>query len=367
VKPSARRARITAAVSLAASLLLALWTLSCGGQKNGRADLASLLEEPVEAKMASAEIEGDFMTVWANRFASHLREETDGKYDITVYPYGSLGDTRTLNELAQIGAVELVFTDYAWISSFVPEVQVLSLHYLWPRERLPEVLQWVVQNGDIMPRLEGSFEERGLVPLGILFEGWQWVTSTEEIATLEQMRGLKTRVMGSRILVETYRAYGMHPVLLDYGEVYSGLETGLIDAQINPLFANSSMRFYEVSDHFTQMWAEPFLSIPAVNRQHFEQLPGEMRRAMKGYFRERVVESSDWAARRNEHARSRISESRPEIVWTEWGGEEMGEAIEVAAAVREEEYGDAVGEEAQRLLRILRRDITRAKRELGVE
>ncbi len=96
--------------------------------------------EKIEAKFVSEEIEGDFMTVWAEKFADDMRETSEGNLDIEVYPYGTLGDTRDINELAQLGVVEYVFSDFAWISSFVPEAQVLALHYMWPKENTPEVL-----------------------------------------------------------------------------------------------------------------------------------------------------------------------------------------------------------------------------------
>ena len=68
------------------------------------------------------------------------------------------------------------------------------------------------------------------------------------------------------MLTRDYRAYGIVPTPMAYGEIYSALQTGLIDAQSQPMFANYSMGFYEVADHFVQLWAEPFLGIPAVNK-----------------------------------------------------------------------------------------------------
>ena len=328
---------------------------------------AAGLTKVVEAKMASEEIEGDFMTVWGNNYADYMREETDGMYDLTVYPYGSLGDTRDINELAQLGVVEYVFSDFAWISAFVPEAQVLSLHYIWPKERMPEVLEWVVNNGDIMPFMEEAFRRNGLVPLGIVYEGWQWVTSKPKAVTLEDLEGLKTRVMGSKLLVEDYRAYGMSPTPMSYGEVYSGLQTGLIDAQVNPLFADYSMKFYEVTNYFTQMWAEPFLGIPTVNMQHFDTLPEETQALMKSYFKDNIMAAADWIDNRNANDRAKIEEEKPDIVWTEWDDAEVAKAREMAQTVWEDEYPGIAGEGAVEALEILLEDIEDAKDALGVE
>ena len=336
-----------------------------GGEQ--AAEETRLLDKKISARMASEEVEGDFMTVWGNNFADYMREETDGMYDLTVYPYGSLGDTRDINELAQLGVVEFVFSDFAWISAFVPEAQVLSLHYIWPKENLPEVLEWVVNNGDIMPFMEEAFRKNGLVPLGIVYEGWQWLTAKPEATSLEDLEGMKTRVMGSKLLVEDYRAYGMSPTPMSYGEVYSALQTGLIDAQVNPLFADYSMKFYEVTNYFTQMWAEPFLGIPTVNMQHFDTLPEEVQKLMKSYFKENIIAAADWIDERNASDREKIEEEKPDIVWTEWDDEEVAKASEMAQDVWDNKYPDIAGEGAVEALEILLEDIENAKAELGME
>ena len=64
---------------------------------------------PINAKLASEEIEGDFMTVWGQRFSTHMEKWSDGKIRIAVYPYGTLGASGDINELAQMGVVQFVF------------------------------------------------------------------------------------------------------------------------------------------------------------------------------------------------------------------------------------------------------------------
>ncbi len=150
-------------------------------------------------RMPSAEIEGDPMTVWAREFSDYMKEATDGNFVVEVFPYGTLGENRDINELAQLGVVEFVFSDYGWISSFVPQANVLALHYIWPYENLPQVLDWVVRNGESFKMLEEKFMENDLIPLGIFFEGWQWLTSKKPISGPEDLVNLKTRIMGSEM------------------------------------------------------------------------------------------------------------------------------------------------------------------------
>ncbi|RKX79116.1 MAG: C4-dicarboxylate ABC transporter substrate-binding protein [Spirochaetes bacterium] len=342
---------------------LSLMGVFAGGKKE-----ASAPEEGrvIKAKFASEEIEGDFMTVWANNFADYMREQTNGQVDITVYPYGSLGDTRDINELCQIGVVEFVFSDFAWISSFVPQAQVMALHYLWPKDKMPQVLEWVVENGDFMPLLEKSFRKNGMVPLAVMYEGWQWLTSKVPAKTLEDLKGIKARLMGSKLLVEDYRAYGMSPTPMSYGEVYSALQTGLIDAQVNPLFADYSMKFYEVTNYFTQMWAEPFLGIPTVNMQFFDSLPEDVQNLMKNYFKDNIIKAAEWIDKRNAGDREKIEQEKPDIAWTEWDDAEVAKAREMAKKVYPT-FVEIGGEDSQLILDTLLKDIEAAKNALGVK
>ncbi len=315
---------------------------------------------PISARFASEEIEGDFMTVWAQNFADHMHEWSGGKIDIQVFPYGTLGTAGDINELAQMGVIEFVFSDYAWISSYVPQAQVLSLNYLFPPDGLPEILAWMHAEGKFLPLLETAFRRNGLVPLGILYEGWQWVTSREPIAAIEDLAGLRLRLMSSRLLVETYRAYGASPTPMSYGEVYSSLQMGMIDAQVNPLFAAYSMKFFEVQDHFTQLFSEPFLGIPTVNERFFNDLPPAVQEEMRRFWQEAVLPAATWIDERNEADRRKMLEARPNLTFREIPPEAQ-EAFREKAQTVYDVYVRIGGDGAAELLEALLTDIATAQ------
>jgi TRAP-type C4-dicarboxylate transport system substrate-binding protein len=352
------------AVAVVLALMLSGASVFAGGQKGKAAE--GEMAKKIEPKFASEEIEGDFMTVWAENFADEMREWSDGQIDIAVYPYGTLGDTRDINELCQIGVVEFVFSDFGWISSFVPQAQVLALNYLWPQEKMPQVLEWVVKNGKIMGVLEEHFRHNGLVPLGIVYEGWQWVSSKTPKRTLQDFGGFKVRVMGSKLLVEDYKSYGASPTPMSYGEVYSGLQMGLIDGQVNPLFAIHSMKFYEVQDYLTQIWSEPFVGIPTVNKQFFDSLPEDAQAKMRQFWADAIIPSAQWIDAKNKADLEKMLADRPEIEVYRFTAEDIKPFKEQAQKVYST-YLKLGGEGTQAVLNTLLQDIENAKKAVGVQ
>jgi tripartite ATP-independent transporter DctP family solute receptor len=319
----------------------------------------------IKAKLASEEIEGDFMTVWARKFADHMKEWSGGKIEIEVYPYGTLGATGDINELAQMGVVEFVFSDHAWISSFVPQAQALALNYIFPTEKVPEVLDWMAKNGEFLPLLENAFRKNDLVPLSIMFEGWQWVTSKKPIKSLDDMKGLKLRLMSSKLLVEDYKAYGASPTPMSYGEVYSGLQMGLIDAQVNPLFAIYSMKFYEVQDYVTQLKSEPFIGIPTANQKFFDALTPEAQEEMRKFWIEAIVPAGNWITERNAADMEKMKAAKPSLEFHELDDETIA-TFKAEAEKVYPMYKEIGGENAEQILEALLTDIANAKKALNI-
>jgi tripartite ATP-independent transporter DctP family solute receptor len=332
----------------------------------GTAMAANYTGPAVKAKLASEEIEGDFMTVWAKKFADHMKQWSGGKIQIEVYPYGTLGATGDINELAQMGVVQFVFSDHAWISSFVPQAQALALNYIFPTQKVPEVLDHMARNGEFLPLLEKAFRQNDLVPLSIMFEGWQWMTSKKPIKSLDDVQGLKLRLMSSKLLVEGYQAYGAAPTPMSYGEVYSGLQMGLIDAQVNPLFAIYSMKFYEVQDYVTQLKSEPFIGIPTVNQEFFDGLTKDAQAEMRKFWIDAIVPAGNWITERNMSDMEKMKKAKPSLKFHTLDDATIATFKEQAKTVYPK-YLEVGGDGAQQVLDALLSDIEKAQKALTIK
>lgn len=329
----------------------------------------ALAEDPsiIHAKLASAEIEGDLMTVWSRKFANYMQKTTNSKFDLTVYPYGTIGSSMNINQLCQLGTIDFVFAGAAYLGAFVPEVDLINIHYLWPRKNIDKILKYIIDDGHFYKMLTKSFQDRGLYPLSIFFEGWQWVTSKAPIVHFRDIRDQKIRVMSSKMLIEQYKIYGFSPTTMDYGEIYSSLQTGVLDAQVQPMFANYSMKFYEVTSNFTQMWAEPFLGIPVVNNKFFQSLPASIKEKILNFWHNEITPSYLWINKKNLDDKKKIKLKNPNVQYFTFTDNDINQAKKLINKKLENNIDTIITPQAKEMLPVLKYDIKNAVEKIKKE
>ncbi len=229
-------------------------------------------------RFAIEEIDGSVQHAYASRFKTLIEERSGGAVSVEIYPYGSLGTSAQLTEQVQTGALQLAFASPGHLGSVVPEVQVFSLHFLLSDDEATN-LRVLGGEGEFRRLLEEATRERQLELLAIVPEGWMVWTANRPLRTPEDFAGLKMRTMVSPLLIEAYAAYGAAPTPMPYSEVYGGLQLGMIDAQVNPVFAIEEMGFYEVQDYLIFAHHAPFIAT-VVGSPAFLAGLGEERRAL---------------------------------------------------------------------------------------
>ena len=185
----------------------------------------------------------------------------------------------------QAGSVQLAFGS-GFLGGTVPESQLFSLNFILTDDELrnTQILndEAFRKNDDLVD----SFRERNLHPLAIVPEGWQVWTANKPIRTPEDFAGLSIRTMDNRLLRETYSAYGANPTTMEYGELYSGLQLGQLDGNIQPVFAHQEMDFYQVQDYMIFANQAQFIATVMANADWYDNLSDEQEQIIE----ETVVE-----------------------------------------------------------------------------
>jgi tripartite ATP-independent transporter DctP family solute receptor len=193
---------------------------------------------------------GDYPTVEAVRWmGAEIERETGGRIAFRLYPSGQLGsETDTVN-LARFGVLDIARVYLGAVNNAFPATQPLALPYIFRDEGHMRR----VCDGEIGRDILATFEQRDLIGLAFYDSGMRSIYNARRpIHTPSDMRGLKVRVPRSDIFMQMLDAMGANATPIPFGEVFTGLQTHLIDAAENNWATFQSTRQYEVARYWSQ-------------------------------------------------------------------------------------------------------------------
>ena len=177
------------------------------------------------------------------KVAELVRARTDGEVDMQIFPAAQLGNARQQVEGVQFGTIEATMMPVAFVAGFNPAVSVLDIPYLFPSDRAKSQQ---LRESAFGKAVLDSFSSRQLVGVTLWPNGRKSLTSNKSLDKLDAMPGQKFRVMDSKIMIEQFAAVGASAIAIQFGELYTALQTGVVDGQENPLDTISTMKFHEV-------------------------------------------------------------------------------------------------------------------------
>lgn len=176
----------------------------------------------------------------AEYFAKLVEERTHGKICIRVYCNGELGDELGVLEQIQFGGVDMARVSMGTLSEYNSDIEVLMLPYLYDDAEH----MWRVLDGEIGEMFLTSARKSGVIGMSWYDAGARSFYTREKVAGLEDLRGLKIRVQESELMSRMMDYFGVESVQLQYGDVYSALQTKKIDG------AENNWPSYESTGHF---------------------------------------------------------------------------------------------------------------------
>jgi TRAP-type transport system periplasmic protein len=315
------------------------------------ADFKYALEEAIH------EVQG----VYATKFKEHIEANSD--HTVSIFPFGTLGESADTTELAQMGGIELVTASPGFTGSLIPELNVFNLPYVLPED--PEVLaEFFRSSSTINETLAGRYNDQGFEMIDMYPEGEVVMTTKAPVESPADLAGVNFRVMTSPILVSTYEAFGATPTPLPWGEVFGALQLNMIQGQENPMFFVESTNMYEVTDHITFAGHNNFTTAVLANKNFFDGLSEEdqqlMRDAADAAF-EHIIEYQQGLT---EESLQLILEAKPEMGVTRLTDEQREPFRQAAQQVREV-YLAETGDASAAVLEGFEADIEAARQAVG--
>ncbi len=270
--------------------------------------------KPVVLKYGELNPDTHPMTVVAKEFARLVKEKSGGQVVVDVYPASQLGDERTEMQGVQMGAIDLFRANAVSMGDFgAKKSNIFSLPYLFrDREHL-----WKVLNGPIGKEIKDDIvkSKTGMVAVAYMEEGQRhFFFRDAPVSSLAQMKGKKIRVPQTQILIDTVKAFGAAPTPISYSELYSALQTGIVDGAENPPTGYLANNFYEVAKYYVLDGHTYSPSIMIMSEITWNKLTPAQRTAIEAAARETEVFNKANAEKADNEAFAELKKRGAQIV-----------------------------------------------------
>ncbi len=239
------------AVRLSVFLIAFLSIATMGAIAAGQEESAGHERDTLVLRLAELNPEQDPVTQAFYEFANIVAEESNGRIDVRVFPSGQLGPQTEVLQALQTGAIDITRANPANLRDLgIQKIGVFSLPYIFEdSDHAWRVIQGAVGQ-EILDAIDNSSAR--LIGLNFMLASPRsFFFSDAQVSSVSDMRGLKLRVPNADIYLEMVEALGASPTPIAYSELYSALQTGVVDGAENPIKGYFNNNFFEIAKHYT--------------------------------------------------------------------------------------------------------------------
>jgi tripartite ATP-independent transporter DctP family solute receptor len=207
-------------------------------------------------------------------FVPRVEGESGGRIKVELYPNAQLGGDREMTEAVQLGTLHMAIPASSAMAGFDKRIQVLDLPYLFTsRETAFEAL-----DGELGRKIDEYLLEKGFRNLGYQENGMRHVTNNKKpVRTPEDLRGVKIRTMENPMHIAYFKELGANPTPMSWGELYTALQQGVVDAEENPYAIIADGKFNEVQKYVSETGHVFSVTLLVANKKFIDDLPEDLR------------------------------------------------------------------------------------------
>ena len=237
----------------------------------------------VQLKFAHAAPDSDLQQNFAVFFADEVAKRTNGEVTVQIFPQSQLGTDQQMITGARSGVIDIVMSGLSNYTGTLPKIGGLELPYMFKnREHAYRIL-----DGEIGQKSLAEFETIGLKGLSYPENGYRNITNNKRpIRVPADLAGLMMRTNNSVPLNELFSLLKANPQQLAAAEMYTALETGVIDAQEAPINITYSLKFYEVQKYMSLSEHAYSALMVAMNLKKFNSLTAEQQKIIMDVAKE---------------------------------------------------------------------------------
>ncbi|WP_353191221.1 TRAP transporter substrate-binding protein [Pandoraea pnomenusa] len=214
------------------------------------------------------------MNIRAKEMAQKIAEQSKGRIDFQIYPNNQLGSDSDMLSQIRSGAIDYFTLSPLILGTLVPSAQISGVGFAF--KDYGQV--WAAMDGDLGAHVRGQIAKTSVFAFDKIWENGyrQITTSSRPINSPTDLKGLKIRVPTSPLWTSMFKAFDSSPTSINFAEVYSALQTHIVEAQENPLALLTTAKLYEVQKYVSMtnhMW-DGFWFL--ANKQKWDKLPKDL-------------------------------------------------------------------------------------------
>jgi tripartite ATP-independent transporter DctP family solute receptor len=216
---------------------------------------------------------GSLFDIVATRYAKEVNEALKGRVEMRVFSSSQLGTDEQMIKGVKVGAPEM----------FIPSTIMSTVEQKYGVFEMPYIIvnrahmKRVTENAQVQKALFEGLPAKGVRVLGVWENGFRHITNNvRPIVTPEDLKGIKLRVPGGVWRVKMFKAYGANPSPMPFAEVYSALQSGVMDGQENPFPQIWSAKFHEVQKYLSLTGHVYSPAYVLVGEEFWQKLPKDV-------------------------------------------------------------------------------------------
>ena len=219
---------------------------------------------------------GEPMDKALNMMREHVEAATGGKVTIEIFPNMQLGGEVEMIKQVLTGSLDITSPSNAPLTNFVPALKIFDMPFLFR----DEAHMIAVLRGPVLQDIAEIVATSGIRLLGVFNVGVRHIMSNKPVRTMDDLKGLKIRTMQSKYHMAAFNAFGANATPISYAELYSSLQTGVVDGAEAANTNYFEKKFYEVAPYWGQVgWT--ILTAPLImSEKKFASLPSDVQQAL---------------------------------------------------------------------------------------
>ncbi len=266
-------------ILLVVLLVVTMSVVGCGKKDAAKpADGKSAGGKTITIRLAHPMAPGNNVTLGYEKFKEIVEKKSNGKVKIQIHGNTTLGSDRVTMESVQKGSLEMASSSSPNMASFSPKFMVLDLPFITSPTKQDKLYK-AFDEGDLGKYFTKVCEDIGLKPIMWSEYGYRnFVSTKKEINSADDLKGLKVRTTDSPVEVAVAKALGMNPTPIAWGEVYTALQQGTIDAEGNTFSLLADAKHNEVLKFAMDSAHNYSMHLLMMNKKYFDGLPADVQK-----------------------------------------------------------------------------------------